>query len=134
MLEENVLTAWSVYLLGVAGIMLVFWKITQCVKWPGLRRQLFIIALVLLVYPFNVGDGYSNLAPAMLMLFMETVFEGGEAFNRVGPSLLASTVGVIILLALVEIGVYFWRKKHPQSPLEEHKNDAAEDELLIGKP
>lgn len=131
MVDENIALAWGCYLLGAAGLLLTFWRITRPIAWPRLRRQLLLIITVLLVYPFDIGDGYSQWAPATLMLLMETVFEGGEAFNRVGPALIAVIIGAMIILAVVELGLYFWRKKRQQQLPQAKKIAQVGDQPLV---
>ena len=130
MIEESAWMGWGYYLLGAAGLMLVWWKITRLVPWPFVQHQLLLMMLVLLVYPFDVGEGFPDLAPATLMLLMETVFEGGEAFNRVGPALIAVVLGATILLGLFEWGLFYWRRQQRKAQLEQQGLTAARDELL----
>ncbi len=111
MIEDNLTLAWIYYLLGAAGLMLVGWRITRWISRPFLRHQCLVMMLVLLVCPFSVGEGYPQMAPALLMLAMETVFEGGEAFFRVGPTLIGTTLTVMLVFGLVEWSVRRGRKK-----------------------
>ncbi|MAZ86766.1 MAG: hypothetical protein CL693_03935 [Cellvibrionaceae bacterium] len=80
----------------------------------------------MLVCPFSVGDGYADMAPAILMMAMETVFEGSEAFLRVGPALFGLTLlGVLLTLALDQYLRLQRVKKVAEEDLHRHR-----DELL----
>ena len=97
---ENSWIGWGYYLLAVAGLFAVWWRITMPLPWSSLRVGLRAAVLALMVCPFSVGDGYTEMAPAVLMVAMETVFEGFESFFRAGPTLLI-VVAVVTVLALL---------------------------------
>ena len=101
--------AWCVYIGGVTGLMLAFIRLTKPIPWLVLANTIRVAVLVLFVTPFSIGEGYAGMAPAWLMLAMEVLFEGGEAFHRVGPTLL-SAIGISALIYLVADRLWVWRR------------------------
>tara|TARA_B100000446_G_scaffold52578_4_gene48705 strand:+ start:4366 stop:4755 length:390 start_codon:yes stop_codon:yes gene_type:complete len=123
---QSSLVAWCYYLLGAAGLMACFWWLTKGLQSSRLRRSLRVAVAIMLVCPFSVGDGYADMAPAILMMAMETVFEGSEAFLRVGPALFGLTLlGVLLTLALDQYLRLQRVKKVAEEDLHRHR-----DELL----
>ena len=121
---ESSFVAWSYYLLGAAGLYAFGWKITSGITFTRLQRPLRAAMAVLLLCPFSIGEGFGDMAPAFLMLAMESVFEGGEAFMRVGPTLIG-----LMLLAMVMSLVWdeYLRRRHlaqaEQAELDRHHDD-----------
>ncbi len=123
---QSSLVAWCYYLLGAAGLMACFWWLTTGVTSTRLRRCLRVAVAIMLVCPFSVGEGYADMAPAILMVAMETVFEGSEAFLRVGPTLFGLTLlGVLLTLAVDQYLRVQKVKKALEEDLHRHR-----DELL----
>ncbi len=123
---QSSLVAWGYYLLGAAGLMACFWWLTTGLTSTRLRRCLRVATAIILVCPFSVDDGYADMAPAILMVAMETVFEGADAFMRVGPTLFGLTLmGVLLTLALDHYLRLKQVKKEAEEELHRHR-----DELL----
>ena len=123
---ESSLIAWSYYLLGAVGLFAFWWKITSGISMTRLQRPLRAAVAVLLLCPFSIGEGYGDMAPAFLMLAMESVFEGGEAFMRVGPTLIGLTLLAVVLSLVWD--EYLRRRLEKQASEEELNRH--HDELL----
>jgi hypothetical protein len=112
--------AWGYYLLGVLGLCAFWWRITRSIRWSAVRRVLRTVMLVAMLCPFSIGEGYPDMAPAVLMVLMETVFGGAEGFSRVGPTFLGFLAfGAVLGLVwdgLCRAWQYFRRSKSEQSP------------------
>ena len=108
MIEDSVLQAWAWYCAGVGCLMIVGWRLLRPVRAPLLRWQLLVMLLVLLLCPYSVGEGYTQMAPALLMLMMELVFESGDTWQRVLPTLLGSTVFAMLVVGLLQ---YWWTRR-----------------------
>jgi hypothetical protein len=123
---DSSFVAWCYYLLGAAGLFAFWWRITRDISMTKLQRSLRAAVAALLVCPFSIGDGYADMAPAILMVAMETVFEGVESFFRGGPTLLASA-------ALAIVGALLWDeylRRRSQQDLEQAALDRDRNELL----
>ncbi len=116
MMLEDPTVAWGCYLLGAVGLFAVWWRMTRGIGWSTLRRVLRSVMFVLLLCPFSIGDGYHDLAPAVLMVAMETVFEGVEQFQRVGPFLLWALLLAAVAALVFDAASRFWRYRHPAKP------------------
>lgn len=116
---ENARVAWAYYLLGVAGLYAFWWRITRPIGWTLVRRILRAVMLVALVCPFSVGEGYLDMAPAVLMVMLETVFDGLTGFQRVGPTFLGFLVfGAVMALVwdtLCRLWAYY---RPPGTPVQ----------------
>ncbi len=97
---DSSFVAWCYYLLGATGLFVFWWRLTRDITMAKLQRSLRAAAAALLVCPFSIGDGYADMAPAILMVAMETVFEGTDSFFRGGPTLLGSAALAIVAALL----------------------------------
>lgn len=123
---ESSLVAWCYYLVGALGLFAFWWRLTRAISLSKLQRSLRAVMAVMLICPFSIADGYSDMAPAFLMMAMETVFEGPEAFLRVGPTLLS--VMLFAGLAALAWDIYLARRANQKD--EEAKLNHDRDELL----
>lgn len=126
MTSEAYITAWLFYLLGASGLLVVVWYLTRTLKSVALREPLRLIAGVFLLFPFPIDEGYSEWAPAFLMLAFEGVFEGGQAALRTGIPLLSTTIAVLVLAGLAE----WWLRKRQQQVSEAREATAEFDALV----
>ncbi|BFM15265.1 hypothetical protein R50073_14480 [Maricurvus nonylphenolicus] len=126
MTSEAYITAWLLYLCGATGLLVVVWYLTRSLKSAALREPLRLIAAVCLLFPFPIDDGYSEWAPAFLMLAFEGVFEGGQAALRTGIPLLSTTIAVLIMAGMAE----WWLRKRQQQASAEREATAEFDALV----
>jgi len=135
MTSESYVIAWLAYVLGGFGLF-AFW----CWVTSGLSNRMVKLALrslmfVMIMFPFNIGGGYSELAPGFLMLLLETVFEGGDAFFRVGTPLLMALAATFIVLVGVElVTLHLRRKTAAQALLEVERNELLDQSLAQQTP
>lgn len=106
---ESAGVAWGYYLLGVAGLFAFWWRITRPIRWSLVRRVLRTVMLVAMLCPFSVGEGYLDMAPAVLMVLMETVFGGLEGFNRVGPTFVGFLAFAVVIAVVWDILCRLWQ-------------------------
>lgn len=129
MLESSFI-AWCYYLAASLGLFAFWWRLTRGISNSKLQRSLRALVAVMLVCPFSIAEGYSDMAPAFLMMAMETVFEGPEAFLRVGPTLLG-----VMFFALVAALVWDWYLgRRALQKGEEDQLNRDRDELLAQSP
>ncbi len=123
---ESSFVAWCYYLIGALGLFAFWWRLTAGIKNSKLQRSLRAVMAVMLVCPYSIGDEYNDMAPAFLMLAMETVFEGFAAFLRVGPTLL----GVMLLAVILALAWDSYLSRRAAKKDEEAMLDHDRDELL----
>lgn len=111
---ESAGVAWGYYLLGVTGLYAFWWRITRPIGWSVVRRVLRAVMLVAMLCPFSVAEGYMDMAPAVLMVLMETVFDGAEGFNRVGPTFLGFLAFAAVVAVVWDIVCRIWH--HTRRP------------------
>lgn len=121
---DNSYVAWMYYLLGALGLFIVWWRITQGIRWSTVRRVLRVLMLIALVCPFSIGEDFEQtMAPATLMMLLETVFGGAEGFSRVGPSWLGFMAFGLVVALLWDGVCRYWqhrkrvREKHSHEPV-----------------
>ncbi len=124
MTQESYLLSWGIYL-SCAGVLLaIFWYVTAKMGGRILRIGMRVTASVLLLMPYSIGEGYSELAPAIIMLAMESLFEASP--QRVGVPF-AIVWGIVLILSL---GWGVWRAARTKSLQAEQQLHAERDELL----
>lgn len=119
---DNPHVAWMYYLLGALGLFIFWWRITRGIGWSTVRRVLRSVMLVALVCPFSIGEDHTEMAPATLMMLMETVFGGQEGFSRVGPSWLGFLAFGVVVALLWDGACRYWL--HRKRVKEEHTHTA----------
>lgn len=124
MMLESSSAAWGYYLLGAAGLYAVWWRFTLWINWSLVRRVLRAVMLVILVCPFSVGEGYLDMAPAVLMALMEMVFEGEGAFYRAGSALLIWMGIAATLAVLFDVASRFWKKQPAEKSAAQKQSEA----------
>lgn len=128
---ENARVAWAYYLLGVVGLYAFWWRITHPIGWSLVRRILRAVMLVAMVCPFSVGEGYLDMAPAVLMVLLETVFDGPTGFQRVGPTFLGFLAFGTVLALVWDTLCRLWQHyRHSASPVHyrDHREERAHRE------
>ena len=104
---SNYAFIWLVYLAGAGGFFLVFWPLT---KWPSARWISYIVrgaVLALALTPWYANSQDSVLAPALMVVLLDTITLGpAEAVRALIPLILGLMVGLISATVL-----YVKRKK-----------------------
>ena len=103
MTTENYVIAWGFYLLGGLGLFAFWCWLTESLANSSVKLVLRLLMLVMIMFPFNIGGGYEELAPGFLMLLLETVFEGPDAFFRVGTPMLTALFVTMVLATAFEL-------------------------------
>jgi len=126
MTSESYALAWFIYVLAGLGLFAFWCWLTSGLQSRTVKLALRALMFVMIMFPFNVGGGYGELAPGFLMLLLETVFEGGDAFFRVGTPLLMALAATFIILVAVELITLRLRRK----AVVQEALDVDHDELL----
>ena len=99
--------AWSIYLLAASALLLTGWRMTR--RWWGwVKDPLRVAAAVVLLTPASVDGDPQHLAPAVFIVFFESVSapDGG-----MGP-LLGVRLLLIVMFAVIAVWVlrllWYW--------------------------
>jgi len=102
---SNVLLAWAACLIAGAIFFAVFWRVTRFKKRHLLSYCLRVVVLALMLTPWYVSDQGSLLAPALIIVLMDSITIGPEAavrafvplFLSISTSLVMVIVGLLLL-------------------------------------
>ena len=97
MIAEYYFWAWGLYLSACAGFFVLFWWVTRILP-RFLRQPLRGLAAVILLVPVPTtpGQGYW-VAPAIAVLFLETMSQGFDQGRRALLAIIVATLLVIFL-------------------------------------
>lgn len=130
MTQETYLLSWGIYLVCAGMLLAIFWYMTAAISNSLLRAIFRITAAVLLLMPYSIGDGYTELAPAIIMLAMETVFESSP--ERVGiPFAIVWGVTICAGSLLVVLRAAKAKKVAAERHLHEDRNELLEESRRI---
>jgi hypothetical protein len=116
---EDYATSWIMYLIGAAGLLVVWWFITRKIPIKLLRDLLRLSAAILLLVPFPVLNQEQFWAPALGMSLLEAVFGQSQGFSRAGIPVLIIWVFVIAFYLLVDTLWQRYRQRR-QAAKQEH--------------
>jgi hypothetical protein len=103
MTASDYVWAWSVYGVSVVGLLIVWWRLLNLLALPwAVKSLLRAVAFALLLFPFTVAEGYTEMAPGWLVWLLALLFEGTDQALRSGPTLLGVTLTVCALWLLVD--------------------------------
>ena len=92
------LIAWFFYVLAGSGCCAVWWKMTSFISHNGVRGLLRGLVVVLIFTPWYVGDTLEFYAPAIIVLLMDLLLEGTNAWLSGGIALLFSAFLMLCIL------------------------------------
>lgn len=110
--SEDYQTAWMFYCLGVACCMVAWWLMTRWVNLLDVRVLLRVLMAVLLLMPWFTQGSEGFLSPAIVIMFIEGLFERGGTFARAGMPLLTSMLiaAILVILFFAIKRLFFVRK------------------------
>ncbi len=101
---------WLLYLLGVAGVMLVLWRLSRA--WPAwLSTTVRLMSLGLLVAPTLIPAERPRYAPAIIVAPFEWLDGGASgAADAVSSLLLGAAVALLAVLLVIAAGAVVRRR------------------------
>jgi len=93
----NYLFLWFIYLGAAAVFYYVFWRLTRFKRWRTLSYLLRAICLAMIVTPWTVSGEDSAMAPALMVMTLDAITLGGDAFVRAMIPLMMAIVTAIIV-------------------------------------
>ena len=107
-LASPYIQAWLIYLGGVIGCLLVFWRMTESV-WPFLQLFLRAIVATLLLMPIRLNPGEDYWVPTTIFVLMKTVtHEVAAALPGIRQLLLVAVV--LVIASWIVHGILLWRR------------------------
>ena len=100
------LIGWAVYLTAACVCYLLFHRATGLIRFRPLANALRGITLALVFTPWYVAPDQNLLAPAVLVILLDLITQGGTAFVRAFVPLL---LAIILALILALGGGFIWR-------------------------
>jgi hypothetical protein len=94
------LTSWGVYL--VAGLLcyILFYKATGKIPYKWVANPLRGIMLAVSFTPWYVSPDSDLMAPALMVIALDMITQGGDAFIRAAVPLVLA-IGLAIVLSLI---------------------------------
>ena len=117
---QEYIIGWSLYLLAVLGLLVVFWHITRPIVWVHLKGSLRLLVATLLLLPSSVENAATYWAPAWIKAFLQLVFGGFDEFLPIGKQLLIAILIVLMIYLLLLIALHLYRKRYSNLSKEEH--------------
>lgn len=94
------IAGWLVYLMTIAGALVVFWRLTRCVSRLHLKQCLRLSVATILLLPATIDETTHYWAPAWIKGVLQLVFGEMEHFLPVATTLLITVFGVIAVYLL----------------------------------
>lgn len=119
---SNYQLAWLLYGVGVLGLLLVWWRLTDWNIPRPLKTLVRVLPVPLLLFPFTVEAGYSEMAPGWMVWLLAFLFDGTDPASRSGPTLFGVTL-VVCAVWLVLDWLLLGRRALParSKPAEVHR-------------
>ncbi len=127
--STSYLIAWVVYLLGSVGLMVVVWRLTQGVRLNPLKFFLRLSTAIVLLFPYVSDPTQDYLAPGVIIILLEGVFEGLEAMGRAGEPLLFTWLLVLVLAAAAQLSWRWFRRRREVQRCEQQQLDGERQAL-----
>lgn len=95
------LTSWGIYLFAGTLCYMLFHRLTGAIGWRTLAYCLRAIMLALIYTPWYVATDQDLMAPAVIVILLDMITVGPDAFIRgLVPLMLAVIAGLILALVL----------------------------------
>jgi len=115
---SNVLLAWTAYLIAGAIVFAVFWRVSRFKKRHLLSYCLRAVLLAIMLTPWYVSDQGSLLAPALIIVLMDSITIGPEAAVRAFVPLFLS-ISISLVMVVVGLLILKGANRKPKHPIEQ---------------
>ena len=95
--RQDYLIGWGIYI--VAGILcyMIFYRFTGAIRFKPLANMLRAILLALMFTPWYVSADQDLMAPALMVMMLDLITQGGTTFVRaLVPLVLSLTVAIFL--------------------------------------
>lgn len=123
--DQEYYYAWTYYLVGAAICTACWWVLTAKIKIPELRMLLRTVLIVSLLTPWYTTGTSGYLSPAIVVTFVEGLFDDNHSFARAGmPLLTAVTASVILSLVYHLVRWFLHKRKNEQASASEGQEES----------
>lgn len=105
------LTSWAVYLTAGTICYVLFYKATGVIGIKVIANILRAIMIALIYTPWYVAADKDLMAPAVIVILLDMITVGGNAFVRALVPLTLALVAAISIPVLIGIAGYFYRSR-----------------------
>lgn len=108
--SNDYMVMWSLYLLGVVGLLIVAWRLTR--SWPKwLSVSLRFVGACLLLVPAVVDKESELYAPALVVGPFEWLSKSPEHAAPAISALIMWTGIALVVMVVAQLGTHFLRRK-----------------------
>jgi len=94
------LTSWGIYLFSGTRCYLLFHRATRVIRWKTLSYCLRALIIALIYTPWYVATDQDLMAPAVIVIPLDIITSGPQAFVRAAvPLLLACIAALLVAIA-----------------------------------
>lgn len=95
------LTSWAIYLVAGTLCYVLFYRATRRIR-PGLLANLLRAVMIALIYtPWTVSTDQDLMAPAVMVILLDMITVGPDAFVRaLVPLMLATLLALAVAIAI----------------------------------
>ncbi|MDO8908872.1 MAG: hypothetical protein Q7W55_10310 [Pseudohongiella sp.] len=105
------LTSWAVYLTAGTICYVLFYKATGVIRIKVIANILRGIMIALIYTPWYVAADKDLMAPAVIVILLDLITVGGNAFVRALVPLTLALVAAVSIPILISIGRLFFRAR-----------------------
>ncbi|MEX0738143.1 MAG: hypothetical protein WD071_02255 [Pseudohongiella sp.] len=104
------ITSWAVYLIAGTLCYVLFYKATGAIRFKPLANVLRGVMIALIYTPWYVAADEDFMAPAVIVILLDMITIGGDAFIRgLVPLTLALVAAIVIALMAGLLRSFFTR-------------------------
>jgi len=104
------LTSWAVYLTAGTICYVLFYKATGVIGFKPLANTLRAIMIALIYTPWYVATDQDLVAPAVIVILLDMITVGGDAFVRALVPLMLAIVAAVTLALVWSLVRLLWRR------------------------
>lgn len=116
--DQEYYYAWIYYLLGAAVCIACWWLLTAKLKQAEVRSLLRTVVVVVLLTPWYTTGTSGYLSPAVVITFIEGLFDDNHTFARAGIPLLVAVTASVVLSLGYHCVRWFMRRNASEQPAD----------------
>ena len=109
------LTSWAIYLAAGTVCYVLFYKATGIIGIKLIANILRGIMIALIYTPWYVAADKDLMAPAVMVIMLDLITVGGNAFVRALVPLTLALIAAVITPVLISIVRFLFRTRQPQT-------------------
>ncbi len=97
------IVGWAIYIACGAVCYIIFHRFTGLIRFKPLAHSLRAILLAVMFTPWYVSPDSDLLAPALMVVMLDMVTEGGTTFVRALVPLSMSVTGAVLIALFIRV-------------------------------